>query len=80
MLSLDHTAGDYDRCPNFKTLFLSGGGRVVLRCGGVMTIYSDVFPLRFQSPMCAVIIRAAASALCCRPIASTKSPSGSIER
>lgn len=31
----------------------------------------------FQSRMCSLMIRAAASALCCRPIASTKSPSGS---
>ena len=42
--------------------------------------YKVVLPLRFQSDMCAVMILAACSAECCRPIASTKSLSGSVMR
>ena len=41
-----------------------------------------IFTPFFQSDMCSLMMRAAASALCWRPMASMKSPSGSgcVER
>ena len=43
----------------------------------IHSTHSFFFPPS-QSPICSIISFAAVSGLCCRPIASTKSPSGSI--
>ena len=54
--------------------------RQVLHFSARMRSIQPFLTPSFQSDICSLIIRAACSALCCLPIASTKSPSGSTNR